>query len=363
MSRHSKNNTARGHFTYAERQMLDYGTKKQRLGRDSMRDFDACYLCLQKARDPVCCNQGHLSCRECIYENILAQRAEIQRQQAQQQADEARLAEEQAQKEAMAQQILLSEFERSQLGVLAKRDSVRKMFKDEGHKGTSTSSSLSPKTPSSSSPAVAIASPSSNKPTPTIPAGDSNSTANNNNNNKKRPLELDEAELEQRSKQERIEIAKAIEEEAKRKKSELPSFWVPSLTPSEAKEAFKATKVHTVCTASKDEHKLSLKNLIPVQFTMTVEDHGEDEAKTAKQFASCPVCVKAFTNTTRLAILKGCGHVYCEACCQKFVKKDGACQVCSKKACEKDIISMSGEGSGFAGGGAKEAVKFDVAFQ
>lgn len=28
MSRHSKNNTARGHFTYAEKQMLDYGTKK-----------------------------------------------------------------------------------------------------------------------------------------------------------------------------------------------------------------------------------------------------------------------------------------------------------------------------------------------
>jgi len=28
MSRHSKNNTARGHFTYAERQMLEYGTKK-----------------------------------------------------------------------------------------------------------------------------------------------------------------------------------------------------------------------------------------------------------------------------------------------------------------------------------------------
>ncbi|KAF9974325.1 hypothetical protein BGZ73_002281 [Actinomortierella ambigua] len=351
MSRHSKNNTARGHFTYAERQMLDYGTKKQRLGRDSMRDFDACYLCLQKARNPVCCTQGHISCKECIYENILAQRAEIQRQQDQQQADEARLAEEQAKKEAMAQQILLSEFERSQMGVLAKQDSVRSkiILKDAAAAGDDKKGS-------------ATASPQSNKSTPTL-AGQDTTNSNNNNNNKKRPLELDEAELERRSKQERMEVARILEEEAKRKKTELPSFWIPSLTPSENKEAFKATKAHTVCTASKDEHKLSLKNLIPVQFTMTVEDHDEDETKTAKEFASCPVCVKGFTNTTRLAILKSCGHVYCEACCLKFVKKDGACQVCSKKAREKDIISMAGEGSGFAGGGAKEAVKFGVAFQ
>ncbi|KAF9157594.1 hypothetical protein DFQ26_008577 [Actinomortierella ambigua] len=361
MSRHSKNNTARGHFTYAERQMLDYGTKKQRLGRDSMRDFDACYLCLQKARNPVSCTQGHISCKECIYENILAQRAEIQRQQDQQQADEARLAGEQAKKEALAHQILLSEFERSQMGVLAKQDSVRgtKMLKDGP--GESPKGSASPATPTVGTNTV---SPSSNKSTPTlIGNNDAMSGSSDINNNRKRPLELDEAELERRSKQERMEVAKVIEEEAKRKKTELPSFWIPSLTPSENKEAFKATKVHTVCTASKDEHKLSLKNLIPVQFTMTVEDHDEDETKTAKEFASCPVCVKGFTNTTRLAILKGCGHVYCEACALKFVKKDGVCQVCNKKAREKDIVSMAGEGSGFAGGGAKEAVKFGVAFQ
>ncbi len=37
MSKHSRNNTSRGIFTYGEKQMLKgvYGTKNQRLGTDS----------------------------------------------------------------------------------------------------------------------------------------------------------------------------------------------------------------------------------------------------------------------------------------------------------------------------------------
>ncbi|KAI9139246.1 hypothetical protein BKA69DRAFT_1030675 [Paraphysoderma sedebokerense] len=80
MPRHSKNNTASSVFTYAEREKLKYGTQKQRLGRDSFRDFDACYLCLNKAREPLSCVQGHITCKECIFENILAQKKEIERQ-------------------------------------------------------------------------------------------------------------------------------------------------------------------------------------------------------------------------------------------------------------------------------------------
>ncbi|RKO92058.1 hypothetical protein BDK51DRAFT_20665, partial [Blyttiomyces helicus] len=78
---HSKNNTALAFFTHAEKQKLNYGTQKQRLGRDSMRHYDACFLCLAKARDPQCCTDGHLACKECIFENILAQKKDISRQQ------------------------------------------------------------------------------------------------------------------------------------------------------------------------------------------------------------------------------------------------------------------------------------------
>ncbi|KAF9915062.1 hypothetical protein BX616_006975 [Lobosporangium transversale] len=336
MSRHSKNNTARGHFTYAEKQMVDYGSKKQRLGRDSMRDFDACYLCLQTARDPVCCTEGHLSCKECIYENILAQKMEIERQAKLSLLYQSQEAQEQQMREELAQQIILTEFERNQMGVSS----------------------------SKAKPTVKREKPSADSPTTTTSSNTTpRASTDSQQNSKKRRFELDLAELEKMSKQERLDIAKAIEEEAKAKKPALPSFWVPSLTPSTKQSEFKPTKVHTVCTATDNEHKLSLKNLIPVKFELAIEDHDETEAGQVKTSSICPICRKGFTNTTKMSILKSCGHVFCESCCKKFIKKEGRCQSCDHKTKEKDIITMRGEGSGFSGGGAKEAVKFDVAFQ
>lgn len=35
-----------------------------------MRRFDACALCLNRARDPVACQDGHLFCKECIYTDL-----------------------------------------------------------------------------------------------------------------------------------------------------------------------------------------------------------------------------------------------------------------------------------------------------
>ena len=49
------------------------------IGRDSLRDIDACFLCLKKLNDPVSCTKGHVACKECFYENILAQKKNIAR--------------------------------------------------------------------------------------------------------------------------------------------------------------------------------------------------------------------------------------------------------------------------------------------
>jgi nitric oxide synthase-interacting protein len=43
---------------------------KQRLGNESMRRFDACALCLNAAREPLACNEGHLFCKECVYTDL-----------------------------------------------------------------------------------------------------------------------------------------------------------------------------------------------------------------------------------------------------------------------------------------------------
>ena len=150
-----------------------------------MRDYDACYLCLQTARDPVCCPEGHLSCKECIFENLLAQKAEIARQAKQLELFQAQEEKEQELKEAIAQQVILNEFERSQMGVLSKSKTIR---------GQAAEGAKIP-----DSPIVQISSSSPSTPSSV--------------NSKKRPFELDEEELEKLSKQERVEVAKALEAE------------------------------------------------------------------------------------------------------------------------------------------------------
>lgn len=77
--RHSKNNNDLAFFTYDEKRKLGYGTQKERLGRDSIKPFDACCLCLKPFIDPLCCQKGHVFCKECILECILSQKKDIKR--------------------------------------------------------------------------------------------------------------------------------------------------------------------------------------------------------------------------------------------------------------------------------------------
>ncbi|KAK7852191.1 e3 ubiquitin-protein ligase csu1 [Quercus suber] len=77
--RHSKNNNDLAFFTYDEKRKLGYGTQSERLGKDSIKPFDACSLCLKPFIDPLCCQKGHVFCKECILECLLSQKKDIQR--------------------------------------------------------------------------------------------------------------------------------------------------------------------------------------------------------------------------------------------------------------------------------------------
>ncbi|ORM40654.1 Nitric oxide synthase-interacting -like protein [Babesia sp. Xinjiang] len=67
MTRHSKNNTSNPIFTYHERQNVrDFNPLRQRLGADSMRKCEQCWLCLSTAVKPVCTPAGYVFCKECI---------------------------------------------------------------------------------------------------------------------------------------------------------------------------------------------------------------------------------------------------------------------------------------------------------
>lgn len=61
--------------------MLKAGTKRERLGAESMKSFNACSLCLERAREPRACPAGHVFCQECILSSLLSQKADIKRQQ------------------------------------------------------------------------------------------------------------------------------------------------------------------------------------------------------------------------------------------------------------------------------------------
>ncbi|KAL8130449.1 hypothetical protein V2J09_019604 [Rumex salicifolius] len=76
--RHSRNNNDLAFFTYDEKKKLGYGTQKERLGKDSIKPFDACSLCLKTVIDPLCCQKGHVFCKECILECLLKQKKDIQ---------------------------------------------------------------------------------------------------------------------------------------------------------------------------------------------------------------------------------------------------------------------------------------------
>lgn len=83
MTRHARNCTAGTVYTYHERKKdtsaSGYGTQSQRVGKDSVKDFDCCCLTLQPCKNPVLTPQGYLYDKEAILEYILHQKCEIAR--------------------------------------------------------------------------------------------------------------------------------------------------------------------------------------------------------------------------------------------------------------------------------------------
>lgn len=84
MTRHAKNCTAGAVYTYHEKQKdtktCGYGTQKDRIGKDSIKDFDCCCLTLQPCHNPVVTPQGYLYDKEAILEYVIHKKKEIAKQ-------------------------------------------------------------------------------------------------------------------------------------------------------------------------------------------------------------------------------------------------------------------------------------------
>lgn len=116
----------------------------------------------------------------------------------------------------------------------------------------------------------------------------------------KRKFELDEEELMRLAREER-QKAKVILDNEKFVASiqKLPSFWVPSLTPSVAASDIprKTLKLNPVCPASEKNkiHNYSLKGLVVVQFA----EEKDERTKHGDPQRVCPSCKKGLNNATK----------------------------------------------------------------
>ncbi|XP_063241186.1 nitric oxide synthase-interacting protein homolog [Bacillus rossius redtenbacheri] len=118
MTRHARNCTAGAVYTYHEKkkdaQASGYGTNTQRIGKDSVKDFDCCCLTLQPCRNPVVTKDGFLFDKEAILEYICSKKVdyvtklkEYERQKKKEKNELAELAE--AEKESKLQNFLKTE--------------------------------------------------------------------------------------------------------------------------------------------------------------------------------------------------------------------------------------------------------------
>ncbi|KAL8563458.1 hypothetical protein ACOMHN_052368 [Nucella lapillus] len=139
-------------------------------------------------------------------------------------------------------------------------------------------------------------------------------------------------------------------------KKELPSFWIPSLTP--AASATKVNKPDEKVRCPMSGEVLRLKDLITVKFT-PINDRDDKTSLIAKSARFvCAVTNDVLGNSVPAAVLKTSGSVVTMECVDKIIKKDMIDPTNGQKLREKDIILLQRGASGFTSTGVMlEAVK------
>ncbi|KAE8209487.1 hypothetical protein CF327_g6533 [Tilletia walkeri] len=393
MPRHSKRNTAGANFTYAERSMTRdlWGSKSSRLSAHSLRAFDMCCLCLDSARNPVVCNEGHLFCKECILDSLLQQSKDIT-------AQKAYLAhldtEEQAARERALEQArarILRQFEAEQTG-------VRKREEVEGEGGSNAVSRAMEgererRDRMEAKRREEVAEDSQRTEESSALSLKRKATDDNGSSSSGPGLStLPDAIASKLRKVEDSALAEIEAEQRDARRSKLPAFWLPSLTPSEVEGRPKDIKLHTLCRAGSEKgHKLKMKNLIDIKFARIQGDDKVDESSKGndKQQAVCPSCKKGLSNSSKLFVVRGCGDVICSRCVDTILRPSfsskatdetkskttakGEAEKVSCPACDKplasstsldqSVLALDREGTGYAAAGNAEAKRHGTAFQ
>ncbi|CAK86095.1 unnamed protein product (macronuclear) [Paramecium tetraurelia] len=285
MSRHSKNNTANPVFTYAERKMVkDFGTQNSRVGSDSQRPFDFCYLCISRVIEPLTCEKGHLFCRECIIQNMVKQKQENEKliaayNQKKQQQEHKQQQQDEAQQKEKEQNFEKLDYQNDVI--------ERRQFKSKVEEKLQGYINLEAE-------------------------------------QKKKVLE----KMQLKGK-EMLTMSK--------KDLTCKNFWVPESQPEQQEEKLEQPKNICRCPANRD-HEIKLKKLYPAKLN---DNNGE----TKEVF--CYACNKTL-KYQKIGMSKHCGHVMCMSCISSICLPDKKCMVCNKDFEKKDIIQLQEAHSGFA---------------
>ncbi|XP_072034874.1 nitric oxide synthase-interacting protein-like isoform X2 [Amphiura filiformis] len=317
MTRHQRNCTAGTVYSYHERQRdaaaSGYGTKAMRLSKDSVKDFDCCCLTLQPCRNPVTTTGGYLYDKEAVLEYVLRRKQEIEKQLKQYKKQLKQAESKQNQSEKSKHQEKVETFVATESSIRSKPlnpftdvSTSRKRKLDETN-GTSSASVTSSSSSSSSA---------ANQP-------------GTSNGNQAGPSTS---------------------------KEELPSFWIPSLTPQAKPTLVKKPDKTVYCPMS--NKPLKIKDLIQVNFTIA-EDKDDKRPLVAREVRyKCAVTGDMLSNSTPVAVLKPSGKVVTMECVEKLIKKDMMDPFSDTKLEESDIIPLQRGGTGFASaGGDKLAAK------
>ncbi|VDK78867.1 unnamed protein product [Litomosoides sigmodontis] len=290
MTRHGKNATASAVYSYSERRKdakeSGYGTLHQRLGADSVKEFDCCSITLQPCRDPVISPYGYVFDREAVLEYYLEQKKENARK-LKEWEKQCKKEEEEAEREKhLDEELKLKKF--------------KEVEGTPAHPGVKRDADTD---------------------WPTTSAG---ATPSGSRINKRKILDNDRSS----NKRLREEISNVAGDKAK----EYPSFWIPQLNPTVEEQ-------RVFCPLS--GKPLKIKELMPVKFTVLPDDSGNKSLMARKVRYMCPITHDALTNTTRCAYLKTSQSVVTMDCVEKIIKKDMIDPLNGKSMKIDDIIDAS----------------------
>lgn len=274
MTRHGKNNTASPCYTYYERQRdtrtSGYGTQKQRLNKDSIKDFDACSLTLQSCKQPVVTPDGILFDKEAILEYLIHKKQDALRQLKQWEKQNKRDKRAREEMEEAAEQDKTNKF------LALERSITNPASATSGVSGpTSTVHNSSSKSSAAESSAIVLYKVPSETSKVVIPSKVSVAPSNSS-------------------------AVKSVSNMAGSKSTHLPSFWIPSLTPESKETRLKKPSAEVLCPIT--SKPLKAKDLIPIKFTPI--DASAKLSASVKDRYMCPVTHDVLSNSIPLAVLK-----------------------------------------------------------